>query len=129
MKRVTLPIVLGLALGASGCYATTLRSGVMPEPKPSIEHDASWHHGVVFGIAELSGPYDLAELCPHGWAEITTETSFLNGLVDMITGGIYNPQTVTVRCAAARPLLPSAAPAAQSAPPARTTPVASVQMP
>lgn len=99
MKRAS--IVLSIALGASGCYATTVRSGLQPELKPSVENDERWHHGIVLGIAELSGPYDLSELCPNGWAEIATETSFLNGLVDALTGGLYNPQTVSVRCASA----------------------------
>ena len=58
-------------------------------------------HGAIYGIAELSGPYDLSKACPGGWAEVKTETSFLNGLADRITYGIYNPQTVTVKCAAA----------------------------
>lgn len=84
---------------ASGCFTTTVRSG-KPPGDATAEYDAKWHSGVVWGIAELSGPYNLSEVCPNGWAEITTETSFVNGLVDSITSGIYNPQSVTVRCAA-----------------------------
>ncbi len=83
---------------ASGCYTTTVRSG-KPPGDATAEYDGKWHSGVVWGIAELSGPYDLSEVCPNGWAEITTETSFLNGLVDGVTSSIYSPQTVTVRCA------------------------------
>jgi hypothetical protein len=51
-------------------------------------------------LAELSGPYDLSKICPRGWAEIHTEPSFVNGLVQVLTFQIYNPQSVTVRCAA-----------------------------
>lgn len=87
----------GLAL-ASGCYTTTVRSG-KPPGDATAEYSGKWHSGVIWGIAELSGPYNLSEVCPNGWAEITTETSFVNGLVDGITSGIYNPQSVTVRCA------------------------------
>lgn len=100
MKTTRMMGIAALLSLLGGCYATTIRSGLTPEPRPRIELDQRWHHGVVLGIAELSGPYDLSEMCPNGWAEISTRTSFLNGIVDAITSGIYNPQTVTVRCAA-----------------------------
>ena len=41
-----------------------------------------------------------SKICPRGWAEIHTETSFVNGLVEVLTFNIYSPQSVTVRCAA-----------------------------
>jgi len=56
---------------------------------------------ICIGIAELSGPYDLQKACPNGWAEIKTETSFVKGFVDLVTSGIYAPQSVTVGCTAA----------------------------
>jgi hypothetical protein len=83
----------------AGCYTTTLQSGLAPAA-PTIEYDGKWHSGVVLGIAELSGPYDLQKVCPQGWAEIKTETSFVNGIVELVTTGIYSPQTVTIRCSA-----------------------------
>lgn len=100
-------LALGALAFASGCYTTTVRSG-KPPADATAEYDGKWHSGVVYGIAELSGPYDLSEVCPNGWAEITTETSFVNGLVTGITSSIYTPQSVTVRCAAG-----GAAPAAE----------------
>jgi len=94
----------GLALMASlaGCYTTTMRSG-LPANAARIEYDKRWHHGVIWGIAELSGPYNLKEVCPQGWAEISTETSFLAGLLYAVTSGVYAPQTVTVRCSGDEP--------------------------
>jgi hypothetical protein len=90
---------LGLwMLAASGCYTTTLRSGLTAAPA-TLEYDSRWHHGVFWGIAEISGPYDLSEVCPQGWAEIKTETSFLNGLLYSLSGSLYAPQTVTIHCA------------------------------
>ena len=111
------------ALVLPGCYTTTVSSGKPPAPA-AVAYDEKWHSGVVVGIAELSGPHNLEEICPNGWSEIKTETSFLNGFVDAVTYGIYNPQTVTVRCAlptqpvvAATPApAPPPAPAAQAAP-------------
>jgi hypothetical protein len=86
-------------LGSAGCYTTTLQSG-LPAAPPTVEYDDKWHSGVVLGIAELSGPYDLQKICPNGWAQIKTETSFVNGIVELVTSGIYSPQTVTIHCAA-----------------------------
>lgn len=103
------------ALALSGCYTTTVSSG-KPAARATVAYDEKWHSGVVHGIAELSGPYDLEAICPHGWSEIKTETSFLNGFVDAVTYGIYNPQNITVRCA-----LPSQPVAAKPAPPKATT--------
>jgi hypothetical protein len=113
------------ALALPGCYTTTVSSG-KPAARASVAYDEKWHSGVVYGIAELSGPYDLEAICPQGWSEIKTETSFLNGFVDAVTSGIYNPQNITVRCAlpsqpvTAKPAPPKAAPlpSEPAAPPA-----------
>jgi hypothetical protein len=106
---------LASALLLPGCYTTTISSGKPPGPA-GIEYDEKWHHGLVWGMAELSGPHNLEKICPDGWAEITTETSFLNGFVDAATSSIYNPQSVTVRCAA--PAKAALAPTASAATPA-----------
>ena len=101
-----LPVRVALLLLASlsaSCYTTTIRSGA-PPAAPGVEYDARWHHGLVWGIAELSGPYDLAHVCPRGWSSIKTETSFLNGLTSAVTSGVYSPQTITVQCSASDPL-------------------------
>ncbi len=84
----------------SACYTTTVRTGAPPGATP-LEAREHWHSGFVAGIADASGPYDLQRLCPGGWSEVRTETSFWNGLVQMFTSGLYNPQTTTVVCAGA----------------------------
>lgn len=97
MKR----LLLAAALLLAGCFRMTIKNG-NPVGQTPIEYDNKWHSGVVFGLAELSGPYDLSKVCPGGWAEIHTETSFVNGLVEAITSNIYTPQSVTIRCSARR---------------------------
>lgn len=97
MRALKVACLVAWIATSSACFTTTLRSGE-PANAARLENDRRWHHGVLWGIAELSGPYDLKKLCPNGWAEITTETSFLNGLLSMLTSDIYSPQTVTVRC-------------------------------
>jgi hypothetical protein len=97
MNAVKALALFTLILSSSACFTTTLRSG-QPANAPRLENDRRWHHGLIWGIAELSGPYDLKKLCPNGWAEITTETSFVNGLLTSLTSSIYTPQSVTIRC-------------------------------
>ena len=91
--------LLFLALCGTACFRMTVKSG-RPLGRAPTEYDAKWHSGVIFGLAELSGPYDLSDVCPLGWASIRTETSFVNGVVHVLTAEIYTPQTVTIRCAA-----------------------------
>jgi len=38
--------------------------------------------------------------CESGVAKVETQHSFVNGLVNVLTSGIYTPLTVTVTCAA-----------------------------
>jgi hypothetical protein len=61
-------------------------------------------------VAEF-GETDLKAACPNGWAEVETETSFVNGLLMFITYNIYTPQSATVRCKGGA--APAAAPAAK----------------
>lgn len=105
------------ALSLSGCYTTTIQSG-RPASPATVGYDQRWHHGLFSGIAELSPAYDLSQVCPQGWAEIETETSFLNGLLALLSE-VYTSQTVTIRCAttpSAAPTPPTAAAPVEQAP-------------
>lgn len=135
VRAVRTALGIAACAASTSCYTSVVKSGA-PAAPPAIEYDEKWHSGIVIGIAELSGPYDLSKICPNGWAEIKTETSFVNGLVQLVTWNLYNPQTVTVRCAAGaiRPSVSGNTPAAQpgsspvlaapSAPPPAPPPVA-----
>jgi len=111
MKITSALMIIAIAgLASSGCYTTVVRNADAKAAPATVEYDGKWHSGVVFGLAELSGPHDLAKICPNGWAEIETETGFVHGLVQMLTFNLYNPQRVTVRCNAGG-AAPAAAPA------------------
>ncbi|HKE17565.1 MAG TPA: hypothetical protein VKB80_21970 [Kofleriaceae bacterium] len=99
MKRFSILFALATVSLASACYSTTVRSG-KPVGQPAQDADGHWHSGLITGGIELSGPYELDRVCPDGWAEIHTETSLPNELVELLTFRIYAPQTVTVKCAA-----------------------------
>lgn len=85
----------------TGCYATTIKSGETPGHYAERGKN-HWHHGMLAGSQELSGPYDLGEMCADGWAEIETDTSAVDALVGFATFNIYSPQRVSVECAVPR---------------------------
>ena len=98
MRRM---LIAAAMLIVVGCWRTTVRNGNTSVGQTPIEYDNKWHSGVVYGIAELSGPYDISKVCSGAnWSQIHTETDFLTGLVTVITFDIYAPQRVTIRCAA-----------------------------
>jgi hypothetical protein len=58
-----------------------------------------WRHHWLFGLISPDRELELSQMCPSGNATIEVEQSFLNGLVAALTGAIYSPTTVRVRCA------------------------------
>jgi len=127
-RRAVVGFVVLTVFLSVGCYRTTVDSGLPPEPGPRIANDERWHHGVILGMGELSGPYDLPEICPYGWSRISTSTSFENFVAELFSSGTYSPQTVTVVCAvhpaalAAPAVGPPATVPAVLVPPARPDP-------
>jgi hypothetical protein len=97
-----LGLAMALAVLGTGCWATTIKSGRPPGQVP-FGYDEKWHSGFIFGIAEMSGPYNLSEICPAGWAEVRTETSIWNALVNAVTRDLYSTQTIGIVCAQAAP--------------------------
>lgn len=67
-------------------------------PPTPIAQDESWHHGLVWGMAELTPPVEVSRLCPNGWAHVDQELSFVNGVAQLFTFSIYAPQTTSVYC-------------------------------
>ena len=43
---------------------------------------------------------ETATKCPDGLAKVESQQTFLNGLVGILTFGIYTPMRITVTCAA-----------------------------
>jgi hypothetical protein len=80
------------------CVRTTIRSGRAPGDVPPGWEDR-WHHGFVFGLAELPGPVPLDALCPGGWSEVDTAIDPIQSVIALFTLGIYTPTTISVICA------------------------------
>ena len=83
-----------LVLG--GCFEHTFTLGA-GAPAGEVVHD-EWDHHWLAGLIDPGQELELRDVCPSGNATIHGEMSFLNGLVGILTGGIYMPTTVTVRC-------------------------------
>ena len=90
---------LGLMIITTGCFEHTYTVGQGAPAGPVVyeEWNNSWLGGLI-GEKNL----DVTELCPSGNAPIHDEQTFLNGLVGALTGGIYTPTTVTIRCDSGR---------------------------
>lgn len=60
---------------------------------------SEWHHDWLFGLIEGSDAVDMNQRCQGaGWKTITTEETFIQGLVSGLTRNLYNPHNVEYRC-------------------------------
>jgi hypothetical protein len=65
---------------------------------------SEWHHNWLYGLIEGSDAVDMAQRCRGaGWKTITTQESFLQGLVSGLTYNIYTPHNMEFRCLKASP--------------------------
>ena len=84
-----------LLLTLTACYEHTITTGAGAPHGPVVyDHWENFWLGGLIGEAE----YDIQEICPSGDATIEAYQSFLNGLVTGLTGGLYSPTTVKIRC-------------------------------
>ena len=105
MSRTT---IAALLLLSAGCYHASIESGMKPG-NDKIEKE--WASGWAWGIVGPD-PIEAQSKCASGVSKVETEHSFLNGLVQFVTLGIYTPMHLTVTCAggANANASPSAAP-------------------
>ena len=91
-----LSVVVMLPL--AGCFQHTFTVGA-GAPDGELVYKA-WHHHWLFGLIrpEFQENVLVTKVCPSGNATIHKETTFLNGLVDLLIGFIYSPTTVTITC-------------------------------
>ncbi|MGB5262495.1 MAG: Bor family protein [Lutimonas sp.] len=91
LKRITLLLAVGILF--TSCYSYTT---VVGEGAKGNDTTSKWNHYLIAGLApiDVSNPTDLA-----GGAKnytVKPEQSFVNGLVSILTFGIYSPTTTTV---------------------------------
>ena len=118
-------LLLAAAMLSVGCAATTVHSGRPPrDVAPGYEE--RWHSAFLWGTVPLGPPYDMARICPAGWAQVTVARDPFTLLVGVVTLFVYSPSRVTVVCAlpgAAHPPPEGYAPSAPAGPPMPPAPV------
>jgi hypothetical protein len=91
----SLPLLsLCVALGA--CHHATIETGL--EPSLHTIHEP-WANSWIAGLVPPS-TVETGEKCPSGVSKVETQRTFLNGLVGILTLGIYTPMEIKVTCAA-----------------------------
>jgi len=92
------PLVLGFAVLVvltTACFHQKVHSGLTPSDSVvQREYVATWLWGIV-----PADTIDTRRECPSGVATVETRQTFLNGLVAVLTLGIYTPQSLRVTCA------------------------------
>jgi hypothetical protein len=97
-----LSLTAALLLSA-GCFHQVVQTGSAPG---STDVDKQYVTTWLWGLVPAQ-EIDVRSQCPRGTATVTTEQSFMNGLVGALTLGIYTPQHVTVTCASTTASLPA----------------------
>ncbi len=92
-----LALALLLLLG-SGCATSTIRSGE-PPGRTAAGLDEKWHASFLLGTVSGTTRYNLAQICPDGWAEIRLEPDPFTLLAGAATLFMYSPSRLTVVCA------------------------------
>ena len=87
---------LVVLLTSVACYEHTYTVGA-GAPSGPVVYDV-WRHHWLGGLIDPDQEVEINEMCPSGDATVHEEWTFLNGLVTALTGAIYSPTTVTVRC-------------------------------
>ena len=91
-------LLLGMAVGSTGCYHATVETGAPPSAETVSK---AWAAGWIYGLVPPS-TVETAQKCTSGVARVETQLSFANQLVSLLTLGIFTPMEIKVTCAASR---------------------------
>ncbi len=95
MKKILFQVAVfaGFFLFMTACYTYTYTVG--DGPQTGIEFTEKNHY-LIYGLApvNISDPVEMAGDTKD--YEVTIEHTFVDGLLNAITGGIYTPTTTTV---------------------------------
>jgi hypothetical protein len=95
MKKITktLAIALCSSLFLSSCYSYTSVVGKGPQGATKV---SKWNHYVIEGLIPV-GVSDAQQMASGSQDySVHTRQTFANGLVSILTFGIYTPSTTTV---------------------------------
>lgn len=89
--------VVAAVFTLSGCYHVTVNTGVAPGTRTISQPFAN---GFVYGLVPPPTVDAMNECGNAGVARVETQQSFVNGLVSVLTLGIYTPWSIDVLCGA-----------------------------
>jgi hypothetical protein len=104
-RRALMPALLCAMLLSSACFHQIVQTGATAG---TTVVDKPWVNTFIFGLV-AAPEIDVRQQCPGGVATIETEQSLVNGLVALVTIGIYTPQHVRVTCTGRTAVLPPGA--------------------
>ncbi len=95
MYRLRAPLLLVCCVVLAACHHATIDLGVTPSTETVHE---PWANSWILGLVPPS-IVETAGKCTSGVAKVETQRTFLNGLVGILTLGIYTPMEIKVTCA------------------------------
>jgi len=96
MKKINILAVLALGLALTGCFSHTITvgSGGNTSGEPSATQSNSFFVAGIFGEANV----DVGATCPDGNATVVVNHTLINRLLQVLTGSLWAPTTVTIYC-------------------------------
>lgn len=95
MPRTAKLFLASLFVVGAACYHATIDTGLAPS---STVVEKAWAMSFIGGLIPPSTVETMSK-CPGGVSKVETQLSFLNLLVNVITGGIVSPMAIKVTCA------------------------------
>jgi hypothetical protein len=88
-------LVAALAL-AAGCYNVTIRpeGGYRVATPPTFEQRQDFYLWGLVGESHI----DTRTVCKNGTSQLQSQVRFVDGLLTLVTLGIYSPETARVWC-------------------------------
>ena len=93
MKKLAAVLVMAVAL--SGCYHTTVNTGVTPG---AVAKQKIWAHSWIYGLVPPAQVNATEKCAGKSAAVVEAQMSPANWLVAAFTGGIYTPMTIEITC-------------------------------
>jgi hypothetical protein len=95
MNKLTTALSAAALLSMS-CYNIQIVNG-KPLGTPAIGYEEKLHFGVLAGIVELGGNYNLDQICPNGWAEASSSLTIIAGILNYLVPVIAF-QSIRITC-------------------------------
>lgn len=95
-KNVSLMGCLCVALLVSSCYTAKIAHGTLTTDSPVVKVNSKKNHAIIEGLVPLGGGYEAKKYVGERVNYVTkSQITFVDGLLRVITLGIYTPSTTT----------------------------------